>query len=143
MASAAPQASPPPLDLFYPSFRSALKSQARIQDGTALYVSGLGVAQHGAARSSVSYSQRSSNSVAHHSDAGIRQQTDGDGDEATAIGRPQATETDAVCAFVHVDERYAEFRHAPQQDPHHLQTVWAQLLPHPEEHLLFVWLPRC
>ncbi|ETK71828.1 60S ribosomal protein L37, partial [Phytophthora nicotianae] len=32
---------------------------------------------------------------------------------------------------------------APQQDPHHLQTVWSQLLPHPEEHLLFVWLPRC
>jgi hypothetical protein len=37
MASAPPPASPPPLDLFYPSFRSALKSQARIQDGTACF----------------------------------------------------------------------------------------------------------
>ncbi|KAG3214944.1 hypothetical protein PC129_g14160 [Phytophthora cactorum] len=30
-------ASPPPLDLFYPSFRSALKSQARIQDDESSY----------------------------------------------------------------------------------------------------------
>lgn len=54
MASVAPKASPPSLDLFYPSFRSALKSQARIQDGTALCVDQAAGPAQGRPRSSPS-----------------------------------------------------------------------------------------
>merc|ERR1712168_152888 len=41
------------------------------------------------------------------------------------------------------DERNASVWQTPQQISHPVRTMWSDVVPHPEENMRLMWLPKC